>query len=156
MRKGSNPTTPTSAGIRPIYEGQPASPTRLVNDRTGVLQFCPNRTEPNRKILENQSIMTKLSRLMHIFFISIFLCIILKFPLDNNSHNVNLIKYFITSNTFDFFLLIATCTFKDFLIQSHISRFCIAIFTFKKYISMQQLHFSYRFLNPNYFFQFEF
>jgi len=28
IRKGSNPTTPTSAGIRPIYEGQPASPTR--------------------------------------------------------------------------------------------------------------------------------
>ena len=32
IRKGSNPTTPTSAGIRPIYETQPqqpmASPTR--------------------------------------------------------------------------------------------------------------------------------
>ena len=28
MRKGSNPTTPTSAGIRPIFEGQPTSPTR--------------------------------------------------------------------------------------------------------------------------------
>ena len=37
IRKGSNPTTPTSAGIRPIYETQPQqpmpSPTRYVNIR---------------------------------------------------------------------------------------------------------------------------
>jgi hypothetical protein len=61
MRKGSNPTTPTSAGVRPIYEGQPASPTRLVIDQTGVLLFCPNR-KGQKKVLFTKSHRTELEK----------------------------------------------------------------------------------------------
>lgn len=44
LRKGSNPTTPTSAGCRPIFEGQPASPTRYYRPPTSPMLSSRRRS----------------------------------------------------------------------------------------------------------------